>query len=150
MGRRRRKEREVRKGRRGDSRGGGGKSTMIFSWKEGVAVHKLDMGGWRFGPPLSPTLNESGYMYFSSPQKGNHFQSPSQGAHTNCETVRMFGWGGYVSWYTLFLGLASWCVSRCGSRHRCIPLSPSIPENSRRKVFGQVSRKLRTVEFLKR
>ena len=86
----------------------------------------LGMGGWRFGPPLSPTLNESGYMYFSSPQKGNHFQSLSRGAHSNCETVRlrMFGWA-YVCiayWYTLFPGLASWCTSRCSSRHHCIPL----------------------------
>lgn len=47
-----------------------------------MAVHRLGMGGWRFGPPLSPTLYKSGYMYFSSPQKDNHFQSLSQGAHT--------------------------------------------------------------------
>lgn len=65
-------------------------------------------------------------MYFSSPQKGNHFQSLSRGAHSNCETVRlrMFGWA-YVCiayWYTLFPGLASWCTSRCSSRHHCIPL----------------------------
>lgn len=80
----------MREGRRGDSRGGGEVNNDFFL-KGGSGCTPARYGRLEVWTPVSPTLNESGYMYFPSPQKGNHFQSLSQGAHTNCEIVRMFG-----------------------------------------------------------
>ena len=98
------------------------------------------MGGWGFGPPCPPPLMKVDTCISLLLRKAiissHYHREPTQ-------TVRPFVCLDEEDMYaqaagTLFLGLASWYTAgRCSSRHRCITPSPSIPENSGRKILGR-------------